>query len=183
MKRVIALLMAVGISATAFGQGELVFGHWGSGGGAITDAGGTPLEGTGFSGQLYAGPVGGALAAVPNSVYQFYGPARAGFLNTSFVTVTIPGVQPGSPADTQLRAWDNAGGSLTDWDAASAGGANAGISSVVASAPLGGPDPAGGPAIPAPNLPAIPGFAIVPEPTTWALMGLGALALFFRRRK
>ena len=177
MKRVIALLMAVGLSATALAQqdGTLVFDHYTASGvsGQVLLPDGSPAMGTGYSGQLYAGAVGGALSPVliggnDAPAYPFYGAARAGYLNTSFVAVQVSGVQPGTLADVQLRVWDNNGGALTDWTAAEAGATVWGLSDIVpTTAGLGGPDPAGGPAFTAPSLPGIPSFPIVPEPGTW----------------
>jgi hypothetical protein len=196
MKRVIALLLVVGFSASALGQGQLIFNHWatnpGDGSNAILGVDGSPLFGTGYSGQMYAGPVGGALNPVTEisgstalAVFPMYGSARAGYLNTSANTVVIPGVEPGSAADIQLRVWENAGGSLTDWSAADGTASEWGISDVVPTTPntLGGITP-GGPQAPV-NMPSVPSFQLqmVPEPTTWALLGIGALAMFFRRRK
>jgi hypothetical protein len=194
MKRAIALLIVVGFSASALGQGQLIFDHFRSGGGQVLLPDGvTAVSGTDYSGQMYAGPVGGSLVAVTEisgsaglAVFPFYGAARAGYLNTSANTVIIPGVQPGEAADIQIRVWNNAGGSLTDWGAADGVAAEWGISGVVPTTPntLGGITP-GGPQAPV-NMPAIAGFTMmqgIPEPTTWALLGLGALALCFRRRK
>ena len=196
MKRVIALLMVVGFSASALGQGQLIFNHWGTnpgdGSNAILGVDGSPLFGTEYSGQMYAGPEGGALNPVTEisgstalAVFPMYLAGRAGYLNTSANTVVIPGVEPGNAADIQLRVWENAGGSLTDWSAADGVTLQSGMSDVTSTSPntLGGITP-GGPQAPV-NMPNVGSFQLqaIPEPTTWALLGIGALAMFFRRRK
>jgi len=197
MKRVIALAIAVSFAATAFGQGELIFNHRGSGSGQVLLPDGvTPVVGTTYSGQLYAGAAADALSPVVDikgggsAVFPF--PAAAapaalhGYVASANNTVIVPGVGPGSSAYIQLRVWNNNDGALTDWDSAVGVSEWGDSGDALASSPLGGPNPDPSlPAIAAPGLPTLPGFTlnVVPEPTTWALLGIGALAMFFRRRK
>lgn len=195
MKRVIALAIAVSCAATAFGQGELIFNHRGSGSGQVLDSSGAAVVGTTYSGQLYAGAASDALAPVVeikgggSAIFPF--PAAAapaalhGYVASQNNTVIVPGVGPGTAAFVQLRVWNNNDGALTDWDSA-VNVSEWGMSDTELSADLGGPNPNPDlPAIAAPGMPNLPGFQlqVVPEPTTWALLGIGALALFFRRRK
>ena len=111
--------------------------------GQILDSSGAAITGTDFSGQLFGGPNGGSLNPVTvkgagsAAVYPFYGAARAGFLNTGFVTVVVPGVDPNTSADVQLRVWENNGGALTDWSAADGVALQQGMSDVVVKANLG----------------------------------------------
>ena len=82
----------------------------------------------------------------------------------------------------QLRVWNNQDGALAGWDDAVGVSEWGDSGAAVATSGLGGPNPPD-PDLTAPGMPALPGFTLVPEPTTWALLGLGALALCFRRRK
>jgi len=106
-------------------------------------------------------------------------------------SANVPGVPAGSSATYQIRVWDNLGGTITTWAAAAAlwqsNGLAAGESPLLTVGPLGGTDPGG-------NLvlnPAATGFTsfniyyiAVPEPSMFALAGLGAAALLiFRRRQ
>jgi hypothetical protein len=104
-------------------------------------------------------------------------------------TVTVPGAPAGDTAHFQIRVWNNQGGTITTWAAAEAawlaGLTAAGVTPIVTSAQLGGIDSNS-------NVIATPvdsgwvsfNVTSVPEPTTFALAGLGAAALMiFRRRK
>jgi hypothetical protein len=75
-----------------------------------------------------------------------------------------------------VRAWEAAGG--TSYDAALAGGFRTGVILVYRDDWrrwfL--------PSLPA-NLVGLTSFSLVPEPSTYALLALGAAALFLRRRK
>ncbi len=79
----------------------------------------------------------------------------------------------------QVRAWYNGGGVYSSYDQALAGGQNVGKSNpVVLTLAVGAPPP--------PQMNGLLPFtvAVVPEPSTFALVGLGGLALLlFRRRK
>lgn len=152
-----------------------------------TDWTGYPLlDGTGYSAQLWA--AAGANAAVAslvgaNPITSFRTGAAAGFING--VTATLTGV-PGDTAvaTLQMRVWDNKGGTVTSWDAAVTGDARRGSSALFNLNAIGGT------LNPAPALVGLTSFnitgggAVVPEPSTFALAGLGAAALLiFRRRK
>lgn len=146
--------------------------------------GGATLAGTGFTAQLWGAP--GANAAlsslVPATGYSTAGfrtGAAAGLWTTSTDAAIIPGAAEGSVATLQVRAWDNSGGTMTTYAAAVAAGLAAGTSALFNSQPLGGVSAP-------PNLVGLQSFSLVaaPEPSTFALAGLGAVALLiFRRRK
>lgn len=145
------------------------------------------LSGTGFTFALFAGPAGAAESAlqlVTTTTFRVGTAIPAGLINT--VTLPINGVASGSSAALQVRVWDNQGGTVGTWAAVLANNNIArGQSSVFASAPLGGPDPAGGPPITPPAMTGWTSFNIhqVPEPSVIALGALGLGALLLRRRK
>jgi len=99
--------------------------------------------------------------------------------------VTITGHDAGTSIAYQLRAWDNKGGTVTTWAQALAG--SHGSSQIATINALAGTDINGNLFLPTQTT----GFTsfnlvgvIVPEPTSFALAGLGAAAvLIFRRRK
>lgn len=132
----------------------------------------TKLSGTGFSAQLYYDSGSGFVAVGP--VVNFATASLAGTFS-SYPSVTIPGVAIGSTTTLQVRAWDNAGGSISSWETATIRGQSASFTSQ----PLGDPSNAS-------TLPVLTGlnsFSLVPEPTTIALGVLGGLVLLMRRRK
>jgi hypothetical protein len=149
--------------------------------------GGATLSGTGFTAQLWGGPANSPVtalqAATGYSLAGFRTGAAAGLWTTSADAAIIPGVGEGQIATLQVRAWDNAGGTITTWAAATAPGSTvaSGSSSLFQSQALGGVSAP-------PNLVGLLSFSLaggaVPEPSTFALAGLGAVALLiFRRRK
>jgi hypothetical protein len=136
----------------------------------------TDFMGT-FTVELWAGTSAASLAPVAGAQASLI---TLGFFATAGTPVAIPGIASGSTATLELRAWDNKGGTITTWAAAVAAGDLAGQSAPFTSAALGG-----GP-VPPPNLVGLTSFNVhaVPEPTVFALAGLGAAALLiFRRRK
>jgi len=141
-----------------------------------------PLAGNAYSTALLAGPTAGALLQA-NPVTTFRTGTGAGFI--AGTTATLEGVAADAPsAFIQMVAWDNAGGTITSWDAAQAawqaGTIAAGASPVFQVQSIGGDFN-----VP-PALVGLESFNIymVPEPGTFALVGLGAAAmLIFRRRK
>jgi hypothetical protein len=87
---------------------------------------GARLVGTGFSAQLYGGPEGtleDALVAVGSPSAFRTGPTLGG---TPFPQIlSVPGVPAGGTGAFQVRAWDNAGGTIPTWDAAAIRGKSA----------------------------------------------------------
>jgi hypothetical protein len=147
--------------------------------------GGATLSGTGFTAQLWGGPANSPVTSlVPATGYSMAGfrtGAAAGLWTTSTDAAIIPGVTEGGIATLQVRAWDNKGGTITTWAAAidPASGVASGSSPLFQSPGLGGVSAP-------PNLVGLVSFSLsaVPEPSTFALAGLGAVALLiFRRRK
>lgn len=163
----------IGNTANGFPAGTTVYG-------------GAALAGTGYTAQLWgaagAGAAEGSLAAATGySTAGFRTGAAAGLWTTSTDAAIIPGAGEGSVATLQVRAWDNQGGTITTWAAAQAAGVDSGKSALFNSQPLGGVSAP-------PNLVGLTSFSLtgtpVPEPSTFALAGLGAVALLiFRRRK
>jgi hypothetical protein len=208
MKKLVLAACALTCAASVFAQGTVVFNnrvtgtvvtHVYSGAtaqsgnaandfptGATSWAGYTPLDGAGYSAQLWAAPGAGAAEASLKGalpITTFRSGSGAGFVNG--VTATLTDVPADAPVATmQLRVWDNKNGTVNDWATASAGTGAFGKS------PLFEVQKIGGVANPAPNLTGLVSFSItgggtvVPEPSTFALAGLGAAALLiFRRRK
>jgi len=145
------------------------------------------LKGDAWSAELFAG-VGanvdeGDLVAVPDSLTAFRTSAALAGSIAPRTPLAIPGVVEGGVATLQLRVWDNAGGTITTWAEAEAawlaGTIAAGKSVAFNSAPL-----AGGITLP-PDMVGLQSFNIyyIPEPSTFALLGLGALGMFLFRRK
>lgn len=140
-------------------------------------------RGAGYTAQLYAGPAGSAegdLVAVPGTAtFRDTSDAAAGYINPVGETA-VPGIAGGNVAVIQMRVWANNGGALTSYEAAE-GVSEWGKSNLI-DVSLG--NPAGVPPTPAADLVGLTTFQLmVPEPSTYALLALGAAALFFRRRK
>lgn len=132
----------------------------------------TKLSGTGFSAQLYYDSGSGFVAVGP--VVNFNTGTFAGYFSST-PSVTIPGVAIGATTTLQVRAWNNAGGTISSWETASIRGQSASFTSPA----LG--DPTNASSIP--PLTGLTSFSLVPEPTTIALGVLGGLVLLVRRRK
>lgn len=142
---------------------------------------GTPLAGTGFTAQLWAGPSAGALQA-PDAGTGTRGfstvAALAGYL-ASGVTAQYAGLAAGTVQTLQVRAWDNQGGTITSW---------AQVMANPTQIPHGWSTTFQSPALTvAPTPPSVtPGMtsfnlAVVPEPSLIALGALGLGALVLRR--
>ena len=179
-------LILVGLitALPAFGQGTLTFLNTATavgGSGAQVTLGGAGVSGTGFSAQLYAELTAGSFTAIGVPV-AFRTGAAAGYVVSS--QVAVPGFVAGTSLNIQMKAWDNAGGTVTSYEAALAGLRAVGFSNTINVGPLGGIPPTG-PPITDPNLTGLTGFALVPipEPSTYALLAFGAAALLLRRRK
>lgn len=146
--------------------------------------GGPLLQGANFVAALYAGPAGVTDASL--LVFVTSGTFRtatgnvlpAGLINAIF-DVPIQGVAAGGIATLEVRVWDIRTGSSF----ANAG--TSGRSGLFQSQPLGGIGPAG--PVLTPDMTGWQSFSLastVPEPSSFALAGLGAAALMiFRRRK
>jgi len=145
------------------------------------------LSGAGFWGQLYAasgaGVAEGSLqAATPTSTFRTGSAAGV----VAPLTATLAGVPlDAAVATVQLRAWDNSSGLYTTWAQAEtawlAGTIAAGKSPRLDVSAIGGTLNA------PPYLAGLQSFNIymnvIPEPGTFALLGLGALGMLIFRRK
>jgi len=159
----------------AYAQGTINFANAGAWGSApVRNLDGSMLSGSGFMAQLYAGASAASLAPVGTATAFLTG-GGAGFFNGG--TVTIPTVAPGATGFFQVRAWDIAKG--TTYDLAVASGSGYGFSNTINVSTGGAGTPPGTPGA----LVGLQGFSLVPEPSTMALLALGAGALLFRRRK
>lgn len=183
MKRLLAGIACLALCIGAFAQGTVNFNNSpatvGGTGAPIFDVDGTTrLEGTAYLAVLYAGPDASSLQPWGEAL-GFRTGNGAGFFNTTGVntTRTIGSVLPGGVATIEVRAWAASGGPT--WAQAFAAGAPTGQSTAFTVATGGGGIP---PAPPA-NLVGLTSFSLVPEPSTYALLALGAAALFLRRRK
>ncbi|HEY9174925.1 MAG TPA: PEP-CTERM sorting domain-containing protein [Verrucomicrobiae bacterium] len=150
---------------------------------------GAPLAGSAYSAVLFAAPGANAaessLVASP-TVTVFRTGAGAGFVSVPATAAVLPGVAADAAVATlQLRAWDNKGGTITTWADAEAawlaGTIAAGKSATFNVSSIGGTFNA------PPNLSGLTSFNIyyniIPEPSTFALLGLGALGMMIFRRK
>jgi len=202
MKKLLLTLTVVAATAlTMYGQGRVSFNNSVSGNvisittnPALAAAGqGAPgaVLGSTYSIQLLWAPSGSyATEAAFLAALVGSGPAVA-FLGTTGDAASNAGLFAGgatpNPAGTampvaaytmQARAWFN-NGQYATYDAAFNGGANVGFSAFFTLTPTVAPTPA-------PATTGLQSFTvgIVPEPSTFALAGLGAAALLlFRRRK
>jgi hypothetical protein len=143
---------------------------------------GPKLDGAGYSAQLFWGTglgltMNDLVNAGPMTIFR--AGAAAGFISTVGVDGTLTGSTIGSDLTLQLRAWDNMGGTVMTWDEAVAQNVAMGYSKPFEHTAVGGGS------LPPKNLVGLESFniAVVPEPSSLALLGLGAAAmLIFRRR-
>ena len=205
MKKSILTLLVVGAAASVMAQGTVNFstrvsgtvvGHvYGTALGETTQLsgntasetpggtqtyGGALLTGTGFSAQLWAAngadQAENSLISV-SAATPFRSGATLGGTPTPISPLAIASIAANGTGTFQVRAWDNAGGTITSYDAALVRGKSAlfnvsGLGDGVLILPA--------------NLDNFRSFNIyaVPEPSTFVLAGLGAASLLiFRRRK
>jgi hypothetical protein len=130
--------------------------------------------------QLLAGAPGGSLAPVGAEVALLDASPGVGFGYFFGGERRITGIPDGGAADVAVRAWESSFGSYA---AAESGGGQYGTSPTLPLSSTGNPSaqPPGTPV----DLVGLQGFTlqVIPEPSTLALLGLGALALVVRRRK
>jgi hypothetical protein len=202
MKKIFVTLALVTASALSmFGQGRVAFNNINSGNViTITNSSAFAAPGEGAAGanvgstysiQLLWAPVAtynteaSFLAAVvgSSSGFAFFGTTGgspgtdgAGLFDGSTVPSPVGTSMPAGAYTMQARAWYN-GGVFSTYALALAGNANTGYSSLFNLTATASPTPA-------PNT-IFPSFqvALVPEPSTFALAGLGAAALMIFRRK
>jgi len=203
MKKVLLTLVVVAATAvTMYGQGRVSFNNAASGNvitittdptrAAAGQGAVGALLGSTYSIQLLWAPQGtytsqaAFLAALVGSgpAVPFLGTtgdagSSAGLFAGGATPSPVGTSMPVAPYTMQARAWYN-GGQFANYDAAVLGGANVGLSAFFNLTPTASPTPA-------PVTLGLQSFTVagvVPEPSTFALAGLGAAALLlFRRRK
>ena len=194
-KKILALVVLASVSTVAFAQGTVSFNTVIASIGTdakVSDPNGVAVIGLAYMAQLYAGPgttAESALVAVGNPV-GFKAGFNAGYVQTTGTAfgsavdsvVTLPAATPGGPVTIQLRAWDSA---YSTYEAALTASAASGKSALLALGITGNPILPGTPPV---DLSGLTGFtmtggAIIPEPSSIALMLLGGAALLIRRRK
>ena len=201
MKKLLLTLTVVAASAlTMYGQGRVLFNNLSSATGirvgaqnqgATGGAAGAAI-GANYSAQLLWAPVGtytetsflaavlGSSASVPFIGTTGGGPTTdgAGLFDGGTIPNPVGTTMPAGNYTMMARAWFN-GGQYATYDLAKTGGRNVGFVIFNQSATA---FPAGAPTTVFPDFTV--GSTIVPEPSTFALAGLGAAALLlFRRRK
>ena len=118
--RVLTLLGML-VAASASGQGWVYFANYlpGTLNEPVSGCSGL-LLGSGYTAQLFAGPAGtpdnNLLALTPVTSFRT-DPSQAGRIIS--VSVVVPTVAAGQVARLQMRVWDNRGGTITSWLAAS----------------------------------------------------------------
>jgi len=184
MKKLLLSAMLVGLAVGAYAQGQINLSNASNSGTGPTattgglfwlDSGSGPaLLNTDFNVNFYGGSDANNLVLLKSLVNSGGGAALGAgtFLDLAGTPVSIPGAP--TSGFFRIDAWLNA----TTFDTASIRS-----SSPVFSNPLGNPA-ATPPGLPTDfaNMPAV--VLVIPEPSTFALAGLGAAALLiFRRRK
>lgn len=200
MKRYLSTLAVVALAASAFAQGTVNFAN--SSGSLIT-ANGTAIAANGGFAQLIWAPAGtanptpyaqGDPAAwfTANSAWQAVTAANGGIDNIGPAagrfaggTATVPTATPGASIQAIVAGWT---GNFADLNAAFAGQASIGMSAPFTLA-TGNPTtvPPGTPGVMSTvftgGVNALPTGAVIPEPSTLALAGLGVAALLVLRRR
>lgn len=179
MKKALAVVVGLLAAVATQAQGTLDFRNRGGGIDApVSLVGGAKLEGTAWLAQLYAGPAGGALAAVGAAV-PFRTGAGAGYWDPApDSTRAVPGVEPGNNADYSVKVWASELG--TTFEAAQGAGKDGFGESAKLTAKTGG-----GINVPG-SLTGLTAFTVtpvIPEPSVLALGALGVGLLALRRKK
>lgn len=180
-KQLVTLAVLVALTGSAFGQGQVTLANNAGSLIRVDDAvAGAPAAIGSLSFQLFYGAAGtpeGSLVAVGPVVGT--SAVLAGRIANTVIDIPLA---PGSAATFQIWAWDS---SYASYNLAFAGNALVGKSALFNANTSGSAEP---PPVPVSLAGLYPGFAvsadIIPEPSTFALAGLGlAGLLLFRRRK
>jgi hypothetical protein len=180
MKKLLLLAVLAVAAVGAYAQGTVNFANVAVGVNApITNAAGVRASGAAYTAQLYVGPSGtvdaNSLVAVSGTA-AFNTGTQAGYFTGG--QRAISGSAGGSTVTLQVRAWNTAAGAT--YEAAMSNPSGEGNWSNLIQVTLG--TPPGAPA----NMTGLQGFQLVPvpEPSSIALglLGLGAIALFRRRK-
>lgn len=165
----------MGLSACIYGQS--VFFDNTSGGGLVLNLN----TGEQINGSLMGGATPGSLSPIVTLTGGSLLNLGGGLVyDPSGASYVIPGVAANASASLQLEFWV---GSATSYAAAASAGAKVGQSPVFTNPTGGGGTPPSVPPSAMANMPNVT-VAIVPEPSTLALAGLGAAALLmYRSRK
>ena len=160
----------------AFAQGTIAFQNFSSPSFFAPDYlsdGATKLSGPQYMAELFAGPNTTSLSAIATT--PFLSGSSAGFFNGG--TQVIPNVPAGGSAFAQVDVWNTAIGASFD-QAKATGLPNAWAQSTIFPVTTGSPD--GGVPTPPGILTGLTPLSLngVPEPSTIALIGLGAAVVF-----
>jgi len=197
-KQILAGILALGTAVGAFAQGTITFDNG--------NQNASPTLGDLTHGSIYVGPATNAVLLNQDINLTFLAGPTAGSLTTQITLllkdgsaagdntalgtagqfldttggVYTPGVAGGAVAFYNVEAWL---GQDTSYAAALADGSPVGTSGIFSGATGGGGTPPGPPNSVGDYMPSFTVVGIVPEPTTLALLGLGASSLLLFRRK
>jgi len=182
LKKIALTLALIASTVSVFAQGTVNFNNGGIVFATTADrnvyllqVGGALAVGTTFKAQLYVGTDAASLKPISAPISSFRASAGAGTWSGGSRTLTdTAGINydAGQQVTLAVRAWDISTGA--SWDVATVRGSSTPFSYTV---PAAGSPPG---AFYMENLRA---FAIVPEPGTFALAGLGILGLVMARRR
>jgi len=191
MKKLIVVACAALVSFSAFGQGSISFQNVGPGlstQGQIRDVLGALIgAGSVYTAELLAGTSAANVSSFTPMITTTSW-AGNGWFGVGGAEKVLAGFAAGSTPFFVVRVWDNAGGTIASYAAAQAAGKAFGASAAPWQLPastggLGNPNGVPTPTV-GPALIGMTGFQlVVPEPSTLALLAVGAAALLFRRRK
>jgi hypothetical protein len=172
-KTILSAVAVMGLAATVYGQSVFIDNT--VGGGLVNNAGTEQISCT-----LWGGPVGGSLSEVKTLTGGSLLNVGGGMVyDLSGTAYAIPGVAANANATLQMQFWL---GNFNSYSAAANAAQLVGDSGPYTNPTGGGGVPATIPSSAMANMPNIT-LAIVPEPSTLALCGLGlASLLVFRRR-
>jgi len=174
MKRTLAAIAALMISATGYSQGTFIFNNRDTGDGIdakVVDTTGAGVS-AGFTAQVFLVNGTSVTPLLPSTTFRTG--AAAGYVNAPTDPITVPGVAGGSTATLRMVAFN---GSAYNDPSSTVQGASKDFTITLG----GGGSP---PSTPAPMV-GLTGFTVVgvPEPATIALGVLGLGALLIRRKK